>query len=45
LRTPRFTNVGEGAVVDDRDYAEVFRQIMAELTQKAARPTEIDAIL
>ena len=31
--------------MDDREYAEVLRQIMAELTQKAARPTEIDAIL
>ena len=31
--------------MDDREYAEVLRQIMAELTQKPARPTEIAAIL
>lgn len=31
--------------MDDREYAEVLRQTMAELTQKIAGPTEIGAIL
>lgn len=31
--------------MDDREYAEVLRQVMTELTQQFARPTEIDATL
>ena len=31
--------------MDDREYAEVLRQAMTELTQQFAHPTEIDVTL
>lgn len=41
----RFTLDGTGPTMDDREYAEVLRRAMQELTEQFAHRTDIDATL